>query len=171
LAPSIDSPGSFSPGSFDRFWSPGSPQGLGGAGSSAGSRLFWSSPSRQVSLSSGGLPFSKSPSSSSVKYALQKDSNRRRQFLDRETRSVHFRSLLRSQRLSSPLRQRLYPCWGDRLLALPGRIRNRCFLTGRSGSPQTPFNLSRQTLRTLAVRGLVPGLARSSWLSLRPPLP
>jgi ribosomal protein S14 len=103
-----------------------------------------------------------------MKYALSKDHRRRQAFLGRELRSLQFRALLRSQPLSPPLRLRLYPAWGGYLEGLPGRIRNRCFLTGRSGSPQGPFRLSRQTLRSLANGGLVSGLGRSSWLS---PLP
>lgn len=104
-----------------------------------------------------------------MKYALQKDRGRRQRFLFREARSLQLRALLRSQLVGPGRRHRLYPSWAGRLGALPGRIRNRCVLTGRSGSPVVRFGLSRQTLRSLASGGYVPGLARSSWLC-QPPL-
>jgi small subunit ribosomal protein S14 len=100
-----------------------------------------------------------------MKYALQKDRRRRQTFFSRELRSLQLRSLLRSQQVSAPGRFRLYPSWSDRLGGLPGRVRNRCFLTGRSGSPQSSFGLSRLTFRSLANSGQIPGLGRSSWLA------
>nr|YP_009541833.1 ribosomal protein S14 [Neogoniolithon spectabile]AYR06042.1 ribosomal protein S14 [Neogoniolithon spectabile] len=43
------------------------------------------------------------------------------------------------------------------------RIRNRCWLTGRSRGYFRMFGLSRHTIREMAHNGLIPGLKKSSW--------
>ena len=45
----------------------------------------------------------------------------------------------------------------------PTRIRNRCELTGRSRAYYRKFRLSRIMLRELAIKGLIPGVIKSSW--------
>ena len=45
----------------------------------------------------------------------------------------------------------------------PTRIRNRCELTGRPRAYYRKFRLARVMLRDLAVRGLIPGVTKSSW--------
>ncbi len=45
----------------------------------------------------------------------------------------------------------------------PTRIRNRCALTGRPRAYYRKFGLSRVILRDLAVRGMIPGVTKSSW--------
>ena len=45
----------------------------------------------------------------------------------------------------------------------PGRVRNRCGLTGRPRGYYRKFNLSRIALRELASAGHVPGVVKSSW--------
>ena len=45
----------------------------------------------------------------------------------------------------------------------PGRVRNRCGLTGRPRGYYRKFNLSRIALRELASAGYVPGVVKSSW--------
>ena len=47
--------------------------------------------------------------------------------------------------------------------ATPGRVRNRCELTGRSRAYYRKFKLSRIMLRELANKGLIPGVTKSSW--------
>ena len=47
--------------------------------------------------------------------------------------------------------------------ANPTRIRNRCELTGRPRAYYRKFRLARVMLRDLAVRGLIPGVTKSSW--------
>ena len=47
--------------------------------------------------------------------------------------------------------------------ATPGRVRNRCELTGRSRAYYRKFKLSRIMLRELGNKGLIPGLTKSSW--------
>ena len=45
----------------------------------------------------------------------------------------------------------------------PTRIRNRCELTGRPRGYYRKFRLARVMLRDLAVRGMIPGVTKSSW--------
>lgn len=45
----------------------------------------------------------------------------------------------------------------------PVRVRNRCALTGRPRGVYQFFELSRGPLRDMAVKGLLPGMRRSSW--------
>jgi len=45
----------------------------------------------------------------------------------------------------------------------PGRVRNRCELTGRPRAYYRKFKMSRIAMRELGSKGLVPGLVKSSW--------
>lgn len=45
----------------------------------------------------------------------------------------------------------------------PNRIRNRCWLTGRSRGYYRDFGLSRHVIREMAHQGLLPGVVKSSW--------
>lgn len=45
----------------------------------------------------------------------------------------------------------------------PCRLRNRCWLTGRSRGYYRHFGLSRHVLREMAREGLLPGVTKSSW--------
>jgi small subunit ribosomal protein S14 len=45
----------------------------------------------------------------------------------------------------------------------PTRVRNRCMLTGRPRGVYRKFGLGRVMLRDLAVRGMIPGVVKSSW--------
>ena len=45
----------------------------------------------------------------------------------------------------------------------PVRRKNRCGITGRSGSYYRDFGVSRIALRELASRAQVPGVTKSSW--------
>jgi len=45
----------------------------------------------------------------------------------------------------------------------PGRIRNRCELSGRPRGVYRKFKLSRIALRDLASIGQIPGMVKSSW--------
>ena len=47
--------------------------------------------------------------------------------------------------------------------ANPTRVRNRCALTGRPRAYYRKFDLSRIMLRDLSVRGMIPGVRKSSW--------
>ena len=43
------------------------------------------------------------------------------------------------------------------------RVRNRCWLTGRSRGYYKDFGLSRHALREMAHECLLPGISKSSW--------
>ena len=43
------------------------------------------------------------------------------------------------------------------------RVRNRCELTGRPRAYYRDFKLSRIAFRELALRGMIPGVTKSSW--------
>jgi small subunit ribosomal protein S14 len=45
----------------------------------------------------------------------------------------------------------------------PTRLRNRCWVTGRSRGVYSDFGLSRHVIREMAHQGLLPGVVKSSW--------
>lgn len=45
----------------------------------------------------------------------------------------------------------------------PIRLRNRCWATGRPRGYYRDFGLSRNMLRDMAHKGLLPGVVKSSW--------
>ncbi len=45
----------------------------------------------------------------------------------------------------------------------PTRYRNRCELTGRPRAYYRDFRLSRIQFREMALRGIIPGVKKSSW--------
>ena len=47
--------------------------------------------------------------------------------------------------------------------SFPCRVRNRCWVTGRSRGYYRSFGVSRHVLREMAHECLLPGLTKSSW--------
>lgn len=45
----------------------------------------------------------------------------------------------------------------------PSRLRNRCWATGRPRGFYRDFGLSRNMLREMAHKGLLPGVVKASW--------
>lgn len=45
----------------------------------------------------------------------------------------------------------------------PTRLRNRCWMTGRSNGYYRDFGLSRHVIREMAHKGMLPGVVKSSW--------
>jgi len=45
----------------------------------------------------------------------------------------------------------------------PTRLRNRCWVTGRPRGYFRDFGLCRNTLREMALQGLLPGVTKASW--------
>lgn len=43
------------------------------------------------------------------------------------------------------------------------RVRNRCFVTGRSRGYYRKFGIGRNKLREMMMRGEVPGIVKASW--------
>jgi small subunit ribosomal protein S14 len=67
-------------------------------------------------------------------------------------------SLDESERLMARLKMSALP-----RNANPTRVRNRCAVTGRPRAYYRKFGLARVMLRDLAVRGMIPGVVKSSW--------
>ena len=63
-----------------------------------------------------------------------------------------------TERLSARLKMAEIPRNGN-----PTRVRNRCEITGRPRAYYRKFRLARVMLRDLAVRGMIPGVVKSSW--------
>ncbi len=83
-------------------------------------------------------------------------------------RYVELRRELRAKvkNLKLPLEEREAAM--KRLASLPrnsaeNRVRNRCLLTGRPRGVISKFKLSRISFRTLALKGQIPGVTKSSW--------
>ena len=68
------------------------------------------------------------------------------------------KSLDDTERLMARLKMAEIPRNGN-----PGRVRNRCEMTGRPRAYYRKFRLARVMLRDLALRGLIPGVVKSSW--------
>ena len=68
------------------------------------------------------------------------------------------KSLDDTERLIARLKMAEIPRNGN-----PGRVRNRCEITGRPRAYYRKFRLARVMLRDLALRGLIPGVVKSSW--------
>lgn len=47
--------------------------------------------------------------------------------------------------------------------ASPVRLKNRCAVTGRTRSYMRRFGLSRIVFREMALKGMLPGVKKSSW--------
>ena len=47
--------------------------------------------------------------------------------------------------------------------SFPSRLRNRCWMTGRSRGYYRSFGISRHVLREMAHNCLLPGVTKSSW--------
>jgi small subunit ribosomal protein S14 len=45
----------------------------------------------------------------------------------------------------------------------PGRLQNRCKLTGRPRGYIRQFGISRNTFREMALNGKIPGVTKASW--------
>ena len=45
----------------------------------------------------------------------------------------------------------------------PVRVRNRCEITGRPRGYLSKFRMSRISFRELSLRGMIPGVTKSSW--------
>lgn len=77
-------------------------------------------------------------------------------------RRIEIKELIRK---SSPSQQFLLASKLQKLPrnSAPTRLRNRCFVTGRSKGYSRDFGLSRHVLREMAYQGLLPGVTKASW--------
>jgi small subunit ribosomal protein S14 len=67
-------------------------------------------------------------------------------------------SLDESERLIARLKLAEIPRNGN-----PTRVRNRCATTGRPRGYYRKFGVNRIEIRNLGLKGLIPGLTKSSW--------
>jgi len=67
-------------------------------------------------------------------------------------------SLEESERLIARLKLAEIPRNGN-----PTRVRNRCATTGRPRGYYRKFGVNRIEIRNLGLKGLIPGLTKSSW--------
>ena len=67
-------------------------------------------------------------------------------------------SLDESERLIARLKLAEIPRNGN-----PTRVRNRCATTGRPRGYYRKFGVNRIEIRNLGLKGLIPGLVKSSW--------
>ena len=67
-------------------------------------------------------------------------------------------SLDESERLIARLKLAEIPRNGN-----PTRVRNRCTTTGRPRGYYRKFGVNRIEIRNLGLKGLIPGLTKSSW--------
>ena len=91
--------------------------------------------------------------------------NRRKKMSDKQlTLRKELRKKVRDEKLSEEERFEAQL----KLQSLPrnaceNRVRNRCELTGRPRGYYRAFGLSRIQFRELALRGMIPGVTKSSW--------
>lgn len=71
---------------------------------------------------------------------------------------IHNRDLQAEERFAAQMKLNGIP-----KNAAPGRIRNRCELSGRPRGTYRKFRISRIALRDLASAGQIPGVVKSSW--------
>ena len=98
--------------------------------------------------------------------SVQKNLKRRKmsELPSGEAKRKEIKKQLKNKDLSWSERQALQ----DKLSTMPRdtssiRVRNRCFVTGRSRGNIRRFGISRIMLRELGSQGLIPGLKKSSW--------
>ena len=98
------------------------------------------------------------------KSAIEKNKRRRRmaqRYAGRRARLLAIandRTQTQEERFAARLKLSEMPRNGS-----PGRVRNRCELTGRPRGFYRKFKLSRIALRELASSGMIPGMVKSSW--------
>ena len=89
------------------------------------------------------------------KAALANKQRELRQSLRKAARNLN---LSEEERFDAQLKLQRLPKFGSDV-----QVRNRCELTGRSRGFLRNFKLSRIAFRELALRGMIPGVTKSSW--------
>jgi small subunit ribosomal protein S14 len=120
------------------------------------------------------IPFYLATGGKKMKKIVRRDKKRRQGFLDLETKRLAVKILQRSGSVANgvakppkegfvrTLHGGLRGCELARDSSLT-RVRNRCVLSGRSGSVLSVFRLSRIRFRELALLGKLPGVQKASW--------
>jgi small subunit ribosomal protein S14 len=96
--------------------------------------------------------------------SIQKDQKKRNLFAKYEVKRLVLKSIIRENTLSKNIKFHSV----NELNKLPknsslSKIKNRCVLTGRAKGNYSKFKISRISFRELALKGLLPGVTKSSW--------
>ena len=96
--------------------------------------------------------------------SIQKDQKKRNLFAKYEVKRLILKSMIRDHLIPQNLRSKSIL----ELNKFPrnsssSRIKNRCSTTGRAKGNYRMFRISRITFRELALKGLLPGVTKSSW--------
>jgi small subunit ribosomal protein S14 len=97
------------------------------------------------------------------KSMIEREKKRQRLVIKYETKRIELKNSIRKSK-SYQEKLELYMKL-DKLPknSLPIRLRNRCWMTGRSRGYYRDFGLSRHVLREMAHQCLLPGVKKSSW--------
>jgi small subunit ribosomal protein S14 len=97
------------------------------------------------------------------KSMIEREKKRQRLVIKYETKRIELKNSIRKSK-SYQEKLDLYAKL-DKLPknSLPIRLRNRCWMTGRSRGYYRDFGLSRHVLREMAHQCLLPGVKKSSW--------
>jgi small subunit ribosomal protein S14 len=97
------------------------------------------------------------------KSMIEREKKRQRLVIKYETKRIELKNSIRKSK-SYQEKLDLYTKL-DKLPknSLPIRLRNRCWMTGRSRGYYRDFGLSRHVLREMAHQCLLPGVKKSSW--------
>jgi len=96
--------------------------------------------------------------------SIQRDQKRRILYAKYEIKRLLLKSMIRDFHLSKNIRfQSIQELNKFPRNSSASRIRNRCVQTGRAKSNYRIFKMSRITFRELALKGLLPGVTKSSW--------
>ena len=95
---------------------------------------------------------------------IQRDQQRRNLVYKHETQRIKYKSLIDNRSIPPELRYH----YVNKLNQLSRsssatRVRNRCIKTGRSRAIYRFCQLSRITMKQLAVQGVIMGLTKTSW--------
>lgn len=93
---------------------------------------------------------------------IEREKKRQRLVTKYKNKRVEIKALMQK---SSPAQQFILAAQIENLPrnSAPTRLRNRCFVTGRSKGYSRDFGLSRHVLREMAYQGLLPGVTKASW--------
>ena len=98
------------------------------------------------------------------KSSIEKNERRRKLAKKFSGRRVRLKAIARNKQL--PMEDRFAAAL--KLAELPrnssvNRVRNRCTMTGRPRGFYRKLKMSRIALRELGVKGMIPGMVKSSW--------
>lgn len=98
------------------------------------------------------------------KSAIERNEKRKRLVARYATRRAELKAIILNDELSLEERFKARLKLADLPRnSAPGRVRNRCEVTGRPRGYYRKMKMSRIALRELGSQGFIPGLVKSSW--------